>query len=104
MLSGHMLKTVSMPLGMVVGALFCREIGWLEGVTHNMLTPSFIFLMLFFTFCRVDVRRIRLSWLHLWLVLFQIVGCFAVYYALAPLNEVVAQGGMICVLAPVAMA
>ncbi len=93
-----------MPMGMVVGALLCREIGWIEEMTHHMLTPSFIVLMLFFTFCRVDVRRMRFSWLHVWLLLFQAAGSMAVYFLLAPFDIVVAQGGMICILAPVAMA
>ena len=37
-------------------------------------------------------------------MLFQIVGSVAVYWALSYFSPVVAQGGMICVLAPVAMA
>ena len=93
-----------MPLGMVVGVLLCRQVAWLEMHTAGMLTPSFIFLMLFFTFCRVDARKIRFSGMHIWLMLFQIVGSIAVYWALSWLSPVVAQGGMICVLAPVAMA
>ena len=97
-------KSLLMPLGMVVGALFCRPITWLDGVTAGMLTPLFIFTMLFFTFCRVDARKIRFSMMHLWLILFQLVGVFVAYYALAWADEVVAQGVMICVLAPVAMA
>ena len=91
-------------MGMVVGALLCREIEWLDGVARHMLTPAFIFTMLFFTFCRVDARRIRLSWMHAWLLLFQAAGCLAVYYALAPLDGVVAQGAMICILAPLLVA
>lgn len=103
-LSTHMLRTVAMPLGMLVGVLLCREVEWVEQHTAGMLTPSFIFLMLFFTFCRVDARKIRFSTLHLWLILFQIVGSLAIYYLLGWFNLVLAQGGMICVLAPVAMA
>ncbi len=97
-------RTWSMPMGMVVGALLCRQIVWVDGAAHGMLTPAFIFTMLFFTFCRVDARRIRFSWMHLWLLLFQMVGAVAVYYALAGVDTVVAEGAMICVLAPVAMA
>ena len=103
-ISAHTLRTMAMPLGMLVGVLLCREVAWVEQHTWGMLTPSFIFLMLFFTFCRVDARKIRFSAMHIWLLLFQIVGCVAVYYALAWINPVLAQGGMICVLAPVAMA
>ena len=99
-----MLRTMAMPLGMLVGVLLCREVAWLEQHTAGMLTPTFIFLMLFFTFCRVDARKIRFSGMHIWLLLFQIVGSVAVYWALSYFSPVVAQGGMICVLAPVAMA
>ena len=42
--------------------------------------------------------------MHLWLLLFQVVGSLVIYYALVQFNAVVAQGAMICVLAPVAMA
>lgn len=97
-------RTIAMPLGMVIGALLCRPIAWLDAVAQGMLTPTFIFTMLFFTFCRVDARRIRFSWMHLWLLLFQAVGSLAVYYALSAFDVVVAQGAMICILAPVAMA
>jgi BASS family bile acid:Na+ symporter len=95
---------MAMPLGMLMGVLLCREVAWLEQHTAGMLTPTFIFLMLFFTFCRVDARKIRFSGMHIWLMLFQIVGSVAVYWALSYFSPVVAQGGMICVLAPVAMA
>ena len=103
-ISAHMLRTMAMPLGMLVGVLLCREVAWLEQHTAGMLTPTFIFLMLFFTFCRVDARKIRFSGMHIWLLLFQIVGSVAVYWTLSYFSPVVAQGGMICVLAPVAMA
>ena len=97
-------KTVAMPTAMVVGALLCRPVTALEGWTHQMITPSLIFLMLFVTFCRVKPRQMKPSMLHFWLLLFQVVVSVAVYFLLLPLNPVVAQGAMICVLAPVAMA
>ena len=103
-LSSHTLRTISMPLGMVVGVLLCREVAWLESLLQGWLTPMFIFLMLFFTYCRVDARQIRLSWMHVWLLLFQMAGSVAIYYALAWWDVEVAQGAMICILTPVAMA
>lgn len=98
------LRTVAMPIGMVIGALLCRPITLLEELTHGMIIPVAIFLMLFLTYCKVDIRRMRLSWLHLWLLLFQLVGSVVVFMAIAPVNEIVAQGAMICILAPIAMA
>lgn len=97
-------KTIAMPAAMVVGALLCRPISALEAWMHQMITPTLIFLMLFVTFCRVKPRQMKPSMLHVWLLLFQTVVCVGVYLALLPLNDIVAQGAMICVLAPVAMA
>lgn len=46
----------------------------------------------------------RLQPLHLWLLTAQIVFSVAVYGILLPFSPTVAQGGMICVLTPIAMA
>lgn len=97
-------KTIAMPAAMVVGALLCRPISALEARTHQMITPTLIFLMLFVTFCRVKPSQMKPSMLHVWLLLFQTAVCIGVYLVLLPLNAIVAQGAMICVLAPVAMA
>ena len=97
-------KTVAMPSAMVVGALFCRQVTALEAWSGQMITPTLIFLMLFVSFCRVKPRQMKPSMLHLWLLLIQAVACLGVYVALHPFDPVVAQGAMICVLAPVAMA
>lgn len=93
-----------MPLAMIVGALLCRPITALEQFSHRMITPTLIFLMLFVTFCRVKPSQMKLSMLHFWMLLFQIVVSIGIYLLLRPFDTIVAQGGMICVLAPVAMA
>lgn len=43
-------KTIAMPMGMVVGALLCRPVTAAESMSNGMITPTLIFLMLFFTF------------------------------------------------------
>lgn len=93
-----------MPAAMVVGALLCRPVTALEAWSGRMITPVLIFSMLFVTFCRVSVREMRFSMLHVWLLLFQLAGCVGGYFALLPFDATVAQGAMICILAPVAMA
>ena len=94
-----------MPLAMVVGVALCRPLDVVERVTEHTLTPMLIAAMLFITFCRVDIRQMRLSWSHLWMLLIQFVGAAIVYYAVTPLlGETVGQGAMICVMAPIAMA
>ena len=98
------IRTVAMPLGMVVGALLCRPITLLEEWGQGWIMPALIFAMLFLTYCKVDMRRMRLRWMHLWLLVIQFVGSVAIYLLMAPLGEIVAQGAMMCVLAPIAMA
>ena len=98
------IRTVAMPFGMVVGALLCRPIAALEEWSQGWIMPVLIFLMLFLTYCKVEISRMRLSWLHVWLLLFQLVGSIGVFMLLAPFNEIIAQGAMMCILAPIAMA
>ena len=99
------IRTLAMPLAMVVGVALCRPLAVVEEVTQHTLTPILIAAMLFITFCRVDIRQMRLSWSHLWMLLVQFVGAAIVYYAVTPLlGESVGQGAMICVMAPIAMA
>lgn len=97
-------KTIAMPSAMAVGALLCRPVTALEEWSGRMITPALIFAMLFITFCRVKLRDMRFSWLHVWLLLVQMAACAAVYSVLLPFDATVAQGAMICILAPVAMA
>lgn len=97
-------KTIAMPMAMVMGAVFFRPVNIADQWSGNMLTPTLIFLMLFITFCRVKPSQMRPSMLHFWLLLFQVVVSIGVWLLLRPLSDVVAQGAMICILAPVAMA
>lgn len=84
---------------MIIGILGYKYISVLM-----FLTPILIFAMLLLTFSKLSLSNIKLSWLHFWLLLIQIVGCIAVYYAIAPFNQVLAQGVMICVICPNATA
>ncbi|MCH5334614.1 MAG: transporter [Alistipes sp.] len=97
-------RSMAMPAGMVLGALLCRQITSLDAALHGMITPTLIFAMLFITFCRVEPRNMRLQAIHGWLLLFQFAVAPALYFALRPLDIITAQGAMICVLAPIAMA
>ena len=103
-LSSHTMRIVSMPLGMVVGALLCRPIVAIDAWSSGWITPLLIFVMLFFTYCRVDITKMRVTMMHFWLFAAQIVGSMVIYSICQPLGTVVAQGAMICALAPIAMA
>lgn len=70
------------------------------------LVPFLIFTILLLTFCAVDIRKLRLSWLDMWLMAFQIVvGCGG-YFLLRQcgVGEVLCQAVLIGVLCPVASA
>lgn len=68
------------------------------------LTPYLIFSMLFITYCKLSFRDLHFSRLHGWLLWVQLIGCLAVYGILVWFDPVVAQGCLICVLAPTATA
>ncbi|HLP05781.1 MAG TPA: hypothetical protein VK152_10165 [Paludibacter sp.] len=89
------IKPYMMPIAMAVGALFFKWLG-----TMAFLTPYLIFIMLFLTYCKLDMENVRLSWLHLWLLGIQFGVSLCVYFILLPANELLAQGVLICVLAP----
>jgi BASS family bile acid:Na+ symporter len=89
------LKPYMMPLSITVGAVFYKFFQ-----TLAFLTPYLIFAMLFLTYCNLRFNQMRLSRLHVWLIIIQIFGSLAVFFILSPFNVTVAQGAMICVLVP----
>lgn len=88
-----------LPIAMLSGAFFYEFFQHLA-----FLSPYLIFSMLFITYCRLSFRDLHFSRLHIWLLLVQLVGCMLVYGMLYRFDVVVAQGCMICVLAPTATA
>lgn len=68
------------------------------------LAPYLIFSMLFITYCRLSFRDLHFSRLHVSLLVAQVVGCMLVYGVLCRFDTVLAQGCLICVLAPTATA
>jgi BASS family bile acid:Na+ symporter len=104
-LTKQQVKSILMPFAMVIGAVLCRPLAEVERLSANTLTPLLIAAMLFITFCRVDMRAMRLNIIHLWMLLVQFIGSIAVYHIVEPLmGQTLGQGAMICVLAPIAMA
>ena len=84
-----------MPIAMTVGATFHHFFGAL-----SFLTPYMIFAMLLLTYCNMDMKLVRFSPSHRWLIAIQLIGSVAVYMLLRPFGELVAQGVMVCVLVP----
>lgn len=94
-------RTYSMPVAMVVGALFHTHIGALDG-----LSPYLIAAMLFVTFTRVKAAELKLERIHLGQIAIQLLGGPLLYLCLRSfgVNEIICQGAMICVFIPTAMA
>ncbi len=86
-----------MPAAMLAGGLFHDFFTQL-----NFLTPYLIFIMLFLPFCGADPRKIKLTGLHASLLAFQTIVSVGIYLLLGLYDETLAQGAMICILAPTA--
>ncbi len=56
--------------------------------------------MLLLTYVKISLKDIQFTRLHLWLLLIQLLGCLLVYLIISPANQILAQGVMICILAP----
>ena len=78
---------------MVLGIAFHKQLSVLSPIL-----PFLIALMLFISYCRVSMSDIRLTKFHYILLAIQYVGSATIYLLLRPLNEVLAQAAMICVL------
>ncbi len=91
------LKSYMMPVAMLTGGIFYKYIEVL-----SFCTPYLIALMLFISYCNISLKDIRISRLHVWLLLFQILGCVLVYLAVRPFDPILAQSCLICILAPTA--
>jgi BASS family bile acid:Na+ symporter len=89
------IKPYMMPIAITVGAVFYQFFNNL-----SFLTPYLIFTMLFLTYCNLKMDDVRLSKLHAWMISIQVLGSLVVYLLLAPINTILAQGAMICILAP----
>ncbi len=93
------IKDLTLPIAMVLGVLCYR---WLYRFTP--ITPYLIFVMLFFTFCKVDIHAMKIQRWHGLLLAFQLTASVALFFLLRPLNLLLAQGIMLCVLMPTATA
>ena len=88
-----------LPVAIVLGLLLHR---WCAAV--SFIVPYVIFCILLLTFSSVNLRRLRVTLLDVWLMLFQIVvstGCYLLIKLFSG-NDIIAEGVLIGVLCPVA--
>lgn len=88
----------------ILGAMFFGALLHRVFTPIGFLMPYLIFLLLFIPFCGMNPHKLRFGWLHFWLLLFQVTVCIATYVVVRRFDEIVAQGAMVCVLAPTATA
>jgi len=88
-----------LPAAIVLGLLLHR---WCAMFT--VLVPFLIFSILLLTFTAVDLRKLRMTALDWWLMMFQIVVSAACYTLVKLLsgNDIIAEGVLVGVLCPVA--
>ena len=92
-------KTFALLLCIAVGMIFHGYFAPL-----NPVLPYLLFTMLFITFCKVNLKEMKINKSHIIMLLFQLTCGFGVYFILRHFDEVVAQGVMSCILAPTATA
>ncbi len=93
------LKTNALFICMIVGVVFYKYM-----TRADFLMPYFLFFMLLIAYCRVSLSKIKFTPLYLWMGCVQVIGCLLIYFILKPFSLDLAEGSMICILAPTAAA
>lgn len=95
------LRPYLLPFAIVVGLLFHHYL-----VQVRNLTPYLIFSILLLNDAAVDMKKLRVTRLHVWLLLFQALVSLGSYFLCKACGagEIVAQGVLVGVLCPVAAA
>ncbi len=78
---------------MILGIAFHKQLS-----IFSFLLPYLLAIMLFISYCRIGIKDIVLTKFHYILLAIQYFGSILVYVILRPINEILAQASMICVL------
>lgn len=92
------IKDLVLPIAILLGLIFHRFI-----VRLNDITPLIIFILLYLTLCNIDLKQLKLSWMHLWILVIQIGFSIVFYLAIVPFNPILAQGALVIILTPTAI-
>ncbi len=81
------------PLLMLVcmscGMILYEPLSVVDSATDHVIVPTLIFLMLFVSFCSVRIRDLRITWLQLAMIIFQLVVTPLSYYIFLPFGELI---------------
>lgn len=93
----HNIRTYALPITMIAGAL-------LHNVADKLsfLTPALLFLMLLVSYCKLDVRSLRITPMYAWMLLVQLLLAWGLYGLISLWNPIVAQGAFISLFCPTA--
>lgn len=113
------LRDWSLPIAMAGGVimyLLYTNIPLFDG-THDFVSsvlavvqPGLIFAMLFVTFCKVNIKELKPSKWHLWLLAFQLLSFIAISLSIAIVPDmpetlrVLLEAAMMCLMCPTATA
>lgn len=90
-------RSFVLPLAIIAGLFFHH---WLA--LAKPIVPFLIFFILFLNFSATEIRKLRISAMHGWMLLFQAVVSLGGYFILRPFDELLAQGVLVGILSPVA--
>ncbi|MBO7317433.1 MAG: transporter, partial [Bacteroidales bacterium] len=91
------LRSYALPIAMMAGF-----------VAHDLassiafLTPYLLFAMLLVSYCKLDIKSMRITPMYVWMLAVQFVGAWAIYWVVSIFDPVVAQGAFICLFCPTA--
>lgn len=93
------LKNLSLPIAMLSGIIFYDFFAkW------AFLLPYMIFSMLFFAYCGISLKDIKIKKYHLYILAIQVLVGISSYIVIKPFDVAIAEGVMICIFAPTAAA
>lgn len=93
------IRSFILPIAIVLGILLHR---WCQA--GAIIVPYLIFAILLLNFTAVDLRKLRFTWMHFFIMLFQAIvsiGLYALVHFTTD-NEILSEGALIAVLCPVA--
>lgn len=108
----NFLKTYALFISMMVGIIFHSFITDISYITRyfmdeplkdiTFITKYMLFFMLFIVFCKVDFKQLKWKKWHIYLLLFQFSFCMIFYLLLHKFDRSMAEGALLCILAPTA--
>lgn len=91
------LRTYTLPIAMTAGVL-AHELA--DSIAF--LTPYLLFAMLLVSYCKLDIRSMRITPMYAWMLIIQLGMSWAVYGLLSLWNPIAAEGCFICLFCPTA--